>query len=287
MATPADVLELSPETSRALRWLFTDIDDTLTTDGLLLRGSFDALWRLHDAGISVVPVTGRPSGWCDHIARMWPVAAVIGENGAFCFSYDRSSRRMERSWLLDEGERAEGRRRLERIRDRVLREVPGAAVAADQPFRSADLAIDYCEDVAPLGEAAVSRICEIAREEGASAKVSSIHVNCWFGSYTKSSGVERFLASREPGGLDAAQDRIAFCGDSPNDEPMFERLRTSVAVANIRRFLGSLSHPPRFVTRASGGEGFAELADVLLARRAGQLPASVVHSRPNGAVPKR
>ena len=32
-------------------------------------------------GKLVIPITGRPAGWCDHIARMWPVDAVVGENG--------------------------------------------------------------------------------------------------------------------------------------------------------------------------------------------------------------
>ena len=263
----APVREIPREVSRALRWLFTDIDDTLTTDGLLLGHSFSALWRLHDSGIAIVPVTGRPSGWCDHIARMWPVAGVIGENGAFSFCYDRSARKMRRRWLQDETERLQGTRRLEAVRARVLAEVPGSAVAADQAFRSADLAIDFREDVVPLPPEAVRRICEIAREEGATCKVSSIHVNCWYGSYSKVTGVERFLLEAAPGGLDAHQGCIAFCGDSPNDEPLFERLRTTVAVANIGPFLAGLDHLPRYITVAPGGLGFAELADALLDAR--------------------
>ena len=134
-----------------LSWLFTDIDDTLTTDGMLPDSSYRALWDLSRAGISVVPVTGRPAGWCDHIARMWPVAAVVGENGAFYYSYDRERRKMTRGVLRGPAgwawPTARGCRRLPQ---RVLREVPGTALAADQPFRISDFAIDYCEDVPPL-----------------------------------------------------------------------------------------------------------------------------------------
>ena len=35
-------------------------------------------------------------------------------------------------------------------RGRILRAVPGTALASDQPYRIADLAIDYAEDVGPL-----------------------------------------------------------------------------------------------------------------------------------------
>jgi hypothetical protein len=288
---PADVRQIPAAVLARLTWLFTDIDDTLTTSGLLLAESFAALWRLHEAGIRVVPVTGRPAGWCDHIARMWPVAGVIGENGAFAFVYDRQARHMERRWLMDPAELQEGRRRLEGVRRRVLAEVPGTAVAADQSFRTSDLAIDYREDVGPLGPAAVRRICEIALEEGATCKVSSIHVNCWFGTYDKVTGMERLLAespadsrltplardrglggdrglARNPG-LAGDLGEAAFCGDSPNDEPMFARLETTVGVANIRPYLEQLTHPPRYITQAEGGLGFAELAGIILGARLG------------------
>jgi HAD superfamily hydrolase (TIGR01484 family) len=267
MRRVAPAAEIPAETCAALDWLFTDIDDTLTTDGLLLGESFGALWRLHAAGVAVVPVTGRPAGWCDHIARMWPVAGVVGENGAFAFVYDRARRKMDRRWLIDEEERREGARRLQEVRRRVLAEVPGAGISADQAYRSVDLAVDYREDVGPLGPEAVRRICAIAGEEGATCKVSSIHVNCWYGSFSKVSGVEGFLDAGGHGRLDELEPRVLFVGDSPNDEPLFARLENSVGVANIAPFLGSLRTPPRYVTAAEGGLGFAELAGILLSRR--------------------
>ena len=116
----------------AVRIVLTDIDDTLTTDGRLPADAYAALERLDAAGIQVVPITGRPAGWCDHIARMWPVRAVVGENGAFYYAYDRAARRMRAHYWADAQARAASRARLDAIRDRVLREVPGAAVASDQ-----------------------------------------------------------------------------------------------------------------------------------------------------------
>ena len=168
-----------------LRGVFFDIDDTLTTEGRLTAEAYAAMERLHSAGLTVVPITGRPAGWCDHIARMWPVDAVVGENGAFYFCYDRKARKLVKRFRDDAATRARHRAQLPAVRDRILREVPGTALASDQLYREADLAIDYCEDVPRLGETAIDRIVAIMREAGMTAKVSSIHVNGWFGEYDK------------------------------------------------------------------------------------------------------
>jgi HAD superfamily hydrolase (TIGR01484 family) len=255
----------------SLKILFCDIDDTITAGGLVTAESFGALWRLHDAGIEVVPVTGRPAGWCDHIARMWPVAAVIGENGAFYYSYDRERRKMRRVSLIGEEERKKGREKLERVRERVLREVPASRIAADQAFRITDLAIDFCEDVVPpLSRDEIDRICRIIEEEGATYKISSIHINCWYGSFDKVSGVSRFLAEREQVlDSDEVQDSIAFIGDSPNDEPLFAAVRHSIAVANIRTFLDRLDHVPAYISREDSAAGFSEAVRTILQKRGG------------------
>jgi len=79
------VKELGPDVAKAFAGIFFDIDDTITTGGRIPACAFDALWRLKERGMKVVPITGRPAGWCDHIARMWPVDGVVGENGAFYF----------------------------------------------------------------------------------------------------------------------------------------------------------------------------------------------------------
>ena len=265
--TPKPIEELPFSFCKSLSILFTDIDDTLTTDGLLPPSSYTALWKLSESGIQVVPVTGRPAGWCDHIARMWPVAAVIGENGAFYFAYDRENRKMRREFFDSKEKRKEAEAGLERIRKEVLRRVPGAAVAADQPFRIADLAIDFREDVPPLDDAAIEEICRIARSHGAVCKVSSIHVNIWYGSYDKISCIRAYLEREGGKPFPQWKDRILFIGDSPNDEPSFKHFPVSVGVANIRTFLPKLQYPPRYITTHEGAEGFAEAAELILSRR--------------------
>ena len=250
-----------------IRGLLFDIDDTLTTGGRLTAAAYAAMENLHRAGLLVIPITGRPAGWCDHIARMWPVDAVVGENGAFYFRYDPAARNMVRRYALSGEQRAAGRARLAAVRDQLLQEVPGCAVAADQHYREADLAIDYCEDVPRLPPAAVAKIVALMQQAGLTAKVSSIHVNGWFGNYDK---LSMSIAARlECFGinLDARRDEFAFAGDSPNDAPMFAFFPHAVGVANIREFRGQLSTEPAYVTQAGSGAGFCELVDFLLAAR--------------------
>ncbi len=250
-----------------LEYFFTDIDDTLTTNGLLPSSSLEAVWALHEAGIKVVPITGRPAGWCDHIARMWPVEGVIGENGAFYFSYDRKNLKVERVYNLSEDERIQCIEGLLRIRRRVLEEVSGCAIASDQDYRLFDLAIDYCEDVSPLDQDALKRIIEIIEEEKAVYKISSIHINCWYGQYDKVSCLKRFLMDKTGKAVNEYQKRVFFVGDSPNDEPIFRELNYTGAVANIKKFLDSMKAHPLYLTSGESGNGFREMVQVLLEKR--------------------
>jgi HAD superfamily hydrolase (TIGR01484 family) len=261
-------LERFSKAARArIQFLLTDIDDTLTEHGRLPAESYLALQRLRRAGLTIIPVTGRPAGWCDLIARQWPVDGVIGENGALYFRYLDAERRMLRQYARDAVRRAADRLKLDRIREEVLASVPGAAVAADQAYREADLAIDFCEDVPALPRAAVDRIVEIFAKHGATAKISSIHVNGWYGSYDKLTMTRRFLAEAMSIDMDANREAMVFVGDSPNDAPMFDFFPRSVGVANVLDFADDLRHKPRYVTKARGALGFVELADALLAAR--------------------
>jgi hypothetical protein len=259
--------EMSREDARAVRGILCDIDETLTTRGQLTADAFSALGRLRNGGFLTIPITGRPAGWCDHIARMWPVDAVVGENGAFYFRYDRVKRKLEKRFRDSVETRAANRVRLLAVRDRILASVPGAAVASDQLYREADLAIDYCEDVPRLPEAAVDQIAAIMRAAGMTAKVSSIHVNGWFGDYDKLGMTRLLLRERFETDLDGERARFVFVGDSPNDEPMFSFFPNAIGVANIHAFAARLEHSPAFVTRAESGAGFVELAEFLLAAR--------------------
>lgn len=248
--------ELDPAPVQAV---LVDIDDTLTTHGKLTAEAYGALERLHAAGKRVIPVTGRPAGWCDHIARMWPVDAVVGENGAFFFWF--AGGRLHKRFIDDADERARKRARLKELGERILAAVPGTALASDQAYRETDLAIDFCEDVAPLPLQAAERIAGLMQQAGLTARISSIHVNGWFGHYDKLATTRTLFAERYGWSLDGAGRRVLFAGDSPNDAAMFAFFEYSVGVANVRRFSGL---QPKFVTDAESGAGFAEIAAHLL-----------------------
>jgi HAD superfamily hydrolase (TIGR01484 family) len=253
---------LSSLDARGIDTLLFDIDETLTSEGKLTATAYSALERLKRAGKRVVPVTGRPAGWCDHIARMWPVDAVVGENGAFYFGMFDA--KLVKRFQDEADTRARNRQRLEAIASRIVAAVPGCALASDQAYRETDLAIDYCEDVPALPLESAERIAALMREAGLTAKVSSIHVNGWFGTYDKLAMTRTLFRERFSLDLDAKKRSVAFVGDSPNDQPMFAYFDRSVGVANIRRFESVLQDKPRYVTRGFSGEGFAELASHLL-----------------------
>ncbi|MBN1868192.1 HAD-IIB family hydrolase [Candidatus Sumerlaeota bacterium] len=264
--------QADPRSLASLRGVFFDIDETFSTRGKITAEAYDALWRLHGAGLRVVPVTGRSAGWCDHIARFWPVDAVVGENGGFYFHHDGA--RLQRRFLCSDDERRAFRDRLDAIRVEILAEVPGCAVASGQLYREYDLAIDFCEDVEPLGRDDVLRIRCIFLRHGARAKISSVHVNGWFGEFDKLSTSR--LCARELFEVDLERDpeAFAFLGDSPNDAPMFAAFPLSFGMANIERFRGMMDHEPTFVARAESGAGFVEVAELILKARAERRPPS-------------
>ena len=259
-----ELAAIAPEALRGVKAVLTDIDDTLTTHGRLPSVAYAALEKLQAAGVKVVPITGRPAGWCDHIARMWPVDGVVGENGAFYFRYDATAKRMQRVYAQDDAIRQGNVARLHALAAQALEEFPGSAIASDQAYREIDVAIDFCEDVPALPLATAQAIAEMFHKAGAEAKVSSIHVNAWFGDHNKLSMSLRMLS--ECFGLDAASAKaaVAYCGDSPNDAPMYSYFPLGIGVANIKPLAHLMDHLPAFVTPSEGGHGFAEFADLLM-----------------------
>lgn len=241
--------------------IFFDIDDTFSTGGKITTEAYSSLWDLKNAGKIVVPITGRPAGWCDHIARFWPVDAVVGENGAFYFMMKNG--KMLKEYTADASQRIMYKERLTHIREEVLESVPGAGIASDQDYREFDLAIDFCEDVEHLDEAEIDKIVEIFKRYGANTKISSIHVNGWFGSYDKLTTTKKFVRKELGLDLDQENEKFVFCGDSPNDEPMFDYFKKSVGVANVVEFKDRLTIFPTYITSKPSGEGFAELAAML------------------------
>lgn len=255
---------------KKLRGVFCDIDDTLTLHGKLPKETFTALWAAKEAGLRVVPITGRPAGWVDHFARMWPVDAVIGENGAFYFYLDEKSGRdgkLIQRFVQDEATRKTNQMKLWSVFHKLKKEMPQLAVASDQGYRAIDLAVDFCEDVPRLPERDIDKIVAAFTAAGAQAKISSIHVNAWFGAHDKFSCCELYLQERCGEEFAKVKDRYVYFGDSPNDEPLFARFPVTIGVANVAEFLPRMQHHPRFITKKPGGLGFAEAIRHILKHR--------------------
>jgi hypothetical protein len=249
---------------RNVTGVFFDIDDTFSSSGKILAPAYTALWALKQAGYKVVPITGRPAGWCDHIARMWPVDAVVGENGAFYFRVDDESGSFVKRFVDDDHTRRVKREKLRLIGKEILEKVPGTALASDQNYREADLAVDFCEDVPRLSWDAIDGICSIFKTHGATCKVSSIHVNGWFGNYSKLDMTRTLVRELWNMDLETDKHRFVYLGDSPNDEPMFQFFPLSVGVNNVLAFTDRMTFLPAYVTSRDGGEGFAETVDLML-----------------------
>ena len=244
----------------AIKGVFCDIDDTLTRHGRIGSDVFAAMEQLRAAKLLVVPITGRPAGWCDLIARQWPVDGVIGENGAMYFRYDDKTRIMTRHYHTPDKERTANRQKLNAIAEEVLATIPGAKISADQAYREADLAIDFAEDTGPLDRSAIDAIVAIFAKHKATAKVSSIHVNGWYGEYDKLSQTKTFMSDIFNVDLDHNRHEYAFVGDSPNDSPMFGFFPDSVGVANLAAMIDQCPQIPAYIADGGSGDGFIEVA---------------------------
>jgi HAD superfamily hydrolase (TIGR01484 family) len=250
------------QVSPPLVGIFTDIDDTLTTDGTITPDALNALTDLKAAGLHVVPITGRPVGWSEPFAHSWPVDAIVAENGAVGLVH-KNGLPLSKLYQQDTPTRISNFARMQQVLAKIEQTVPGAQRSQDSAGRETDIAIDHSE-FTHLPQAAMDRVVRIMQTEGMTATVSSIHINGWFGQHSKLTGarwIVRHLWGRD---LDAEMDRWVYVGDSTNDQVMFERFANSVGVANIQRFEAQLTHSPRYITPSERGEGFSELAQHLL-----------------------
>ena len=258
------MLDLSHWQSPPQPWLgvFTDIDDTLTTEGAITADALQALTALKQAGLMVVPITGRPMGWSRDFAQTWPVDALVAENGAAAW-LPQADGQPRAIYQQSEAVRTANWTRMQEVAARIVREVPGAALAQDSAGRETDIAIDHSE-FTHLPAAAIDEVVRIMRSAGMVATVSSIHINGWFGQHNKLTGAHWIVRELWGRDLDAEIDRWVYVGDSTNDQVMFEQFAHSLGVANIQRFATQLTHPPRYVTPAERGAGFAQVVKRLL-----------------------
>ena len=267
---------------RQIIGVFTDIDDTLTTDGAITADALAALTDLADAGLHVIPITGRPVGWSVPFAQgdaasgvaPWPVDAIVAENGSVALFKDKKGTLptscidslLLKVYQQDSATRIRNFARMQQVALRVLREVPGAQLSQDSAGRETDIAIDHSE-FTHLSAEKIAQAIQIMQSEGMNATVSSIHINGWFGAHNKLSGARWIVRERFGRALDAEIDKWVYVGDSTNDQLMFAHFPHSIGVANIRRFEAQLTHKPRYITVGERGAGFAEVTTAIAEAR--------------------
>jgi hydroxymethylpyrimidine pyrophosphatase-like HAD family hydrolase len=263
--------------------VFTDVDDTLTKDGKLSALTFSTLWQLQEAGIQVVPVTGRSYGWAHMMLSQWPVNAVIAESGGVYLHREVSTMGARVAAVPDPlftaaplkvvfydtpNRVADDRQRLMAVCQELLSDYPMLSFASDNILRQVDVAIDYCEDIPRVPLAIVQEVIQALREQGFQARNSTVHINAWHGHFDKGPMALRYLKEVQTLSTEQVQQRWAFIGDAPNDRSMFELFPRSIAVANIQAFIRDLGQDrPKWLTQASHGEGFVEFAQMLLQAR--------------------
>ncbi len=263
------MLPLSAIPNAALRnvdFLLFDVDETFTTRGLLHAETYASLFALRDAGITAVPVTGRPSGWGNVMLSTWPIKACVTENGGVISWKDSAG--IARQQVIHEQHRGDGYiEKLRTLGSAIAARYPEVRVSADQPYRLTDLAIDYAEQSHGVSEKTVTEIVDWMRAEGYQTAVSSIHIHAYKPINEKADGVYPLMQAAFAMDSNEVHARAAFIGDSPNDASLFAAIPMSVGVANVRASLGKIATPPAYVCSAECGVGFVEFATALIAAR--------------------
>ncbi len=241
-----------------IRYILTDMDETLTFQGRLAASTYKALEDLQRGGIRVIINTAAPAGWCDQMARMWPVDGVIGENGGLFFRRGASGAVIREFWHEDQTVAA---RQLKSLGDDMVARHPSLLFAEDQIYRSTSLAFNRVSDRKLQSELLTS-----FEAAGARATVNNLWLLAWLGDYDKLKMARRVLKNHFALDIDQEPGRVAYVGDSENDGPMFQFFRHSFGVSTVVDALDCLVAPPAWITTGPGGQGFVEVVDCVLQR---------------------
>jgi hypothetical protein len=198
------------------------------------------------------------------LARQWPIAGAVTENGAVHVVKDGHGIRRREACTDDERRRRS--ERLAALVEAVRGAVPEARLTDDVASRRADVTWDIGERVT-LDRVTVDRIAAVIVAHGARTTRSSVHIHATYDGDDKASGAVRFLFDQFGEDAGRALSRYAFAGDSLNDAPCFSAFHTTFGVANVARYASRLTRPPRYVAAGAMGEGFAEIGAAILRLR--------------------
>lgn len=257
---------------RSIAGVFTDIDDTLTTHGVITADARKALADLKAAGLCVVGITGRPIGWCAQLlmpaqGEALPLDALVAENGAVAWVKNtnppNSPHSHHKQYQQDTATRHHNYQRMHAVAQDIMHALPGVKLSQDSGGRETDIAFDHRE-YAQLPPDIIAQVVAMLQAADMHTSVSSIHIHGCYGAFDKWLGAQWIVQTQWGRSLVAELDQWVFVGDSGNDQAMFQHFTHSVGVANIRQCESQLTHLPRYIAPSERGAGFAEVADALL-----------------------
>ena len=251
--------ELPRSKLKKAKVLLFDLDGTFVDGNHLQASTYNSLENVVKNGLKTVVVTGRPAGWCDLMARWWPVDSVIGENGAL--SYSMIEGQIQRDFFDSSLSLEKSDKFLTSLLEEIKSKFGEINLAADQAFRQWDLALDISEEnIMPMDK--VKKIYDFCLRKGANVAISNIHLNIWYGNYTKLDMAMRLL---EKWKIDV--EECIYIGDSPNDEKMFKEFPFSVGVKSVEKYTKIMNNYPKYITDKDANQGFEELVNFILSTK--------------------
>ncbi len=249
------------EERNTIKAIVSDVDDTITTDGLLYPEALQALYRIRQEGLKTILVTGGSAGWADAYVRQWPVDAVIAESGALLiYKKDGAVRYAANPVIVSDPE-------FSRKRCALLELTKDYVFSSDQYARIYDVAYEKSE----LSRSQEKRLFEIIESLGGTALVSSIHVNVLFSPISKKKGIDAFYDIMKgelglPQDIDRFYETSLALGDSRNDEALFSAFRISVGNKRVSDDYESFRILPTYITNMYGSASFAFVIEKLFSK---------------------
>ncbi len=257
-----NIKEISSTAAQKIKYILTDIDGTLTTGGRISGETYEMLWKLHNAGFVVIPVTGRTAGWASVAITDWPVDAIVVESGSVVYYLENGSRKE----FVHPSVPADRYGMHEKIKEAAFAANPRIKVSIDQYSRFNDLAFNYAEDGDDfLTFEEAKEVLRAVEKTGARGNISSIHINTWFGDYDKLPMSLLYL--KEHYGVENPEESVIYFGDAANDEEMFGFFPNACGVANLMKYAPFMEKLPAYITENEGGKGFCEACEVLLSAK--------------------
>lgn len=243
----------SEEEQKRIKYVISDVDDTITSNGQLSLFALEALYNLKLKEKNIFLVTGGSYGWGDCYMRQWPVDGVLAESGAVLFVRDEDdSVQALFNPIINQAE-------VIKKKTELLKKTEGLPLSSDQPARLFDIAYDKNK----MDENEIKVLKNILSFSGAHYSESSIHINAWFGDYRKLSAVKYFLSKVFKIKEKDLLDKGIYIGDSFNDQELFGYFPLSIGMHSVEEKRNEFKTLPQYITEEGSGVGFYAVANAL------------------------